>query len=180
MRKRMMLGIAIAMAVLVSPVGKATAQNVIELNNPTGEHKLGKVDGGGRYVLKGKIGKLIVGELNGGCEFDASGLEAGEIVFGLVDGATKLTLKATGNVTFTDKIDGKSHVEVTTTGDVSVAKKVDGKSDLIVHLCRNFKVGEKIDGGPDTWVKVSYFGSAEVPEVNGKARYETSKVNPPK
>jgi hypothetical protein len=172
---------ACAVAMMFVLTGKGVGGDVvIELNNATGEHKIGKIDGGGKYVFKGKIGRLVVGELNGRCEVDASGLEAGEIVFGLVDGATKLTLNATGNVTFTDKIDGKSHVEVTTKGDVSVSKKVDGKSDLIVHLCRNFKIGEKVDGGPDTLVKVSYFGSAEVPEVNGKARYETTKVDPPK
>jgi hypothetical protein len=171
--------------------GRAAAED-ITLDDPKGSKNVGTVDGGRVLNIKGKVGTLTIGVVNGRSTVDISGLEAGSVQIGLVDGASTVNIElkveqGTGTVTFTDRIDGGSKVAVKTAGNVTIAQRldnpnsklsictwgdvrigdrIDGGSTVTVHMCRNFTVGNRIDN-PNTTVNVTYFGEYSAKRANG-------------
>lgn len=168
--------------ILISAVAQASGQ-VLDLD---------KIDGGNYQIPAGQYTLVKIKEINGGAvvKLDGPGVQITDVEIGLVDGKSTVEIKATGNVTFKDKIDGESAVTVSAGGTITVEKKIDGRSRISAKadvfrvkeridgktafnvICRGFEVLDRIDGGSNGkvnasgYVKVGRIGDANIEWVD--------------
>lgn len=139
---------------------------VLNMNDPNGNRDFPKIDKS-YYKLVGKIKKLTIKEVNGRSTVDCSELDAEEIEIGLIDGESKVILKASKSITFTDRIDGKSNVTATAGENVTINQRLDGVSTLSVRCGGTFEVRDKFDGNSAATIicndfKARYLGDCSV------------------
>jgi hypothetical protein len=144
--------------------------------NPAGDLHFGKIDGGGVYRFSGVARNVTIEEINGRTTVDMWSLSAESITIGLLDGASCVRFKVSGDFTITKKVDGRSWLAGKAGRNITIGDKVDGRSRAKLKAGGTLQIGDKVDGGPCT--AVLYQASQTViPHINGGSRVDQRAIS---